>query len=73
MCNERVPGGECICVHDERVCSRALSPETTRDRALKGWTGCVVCPAEFRTSVMSTGMITGGCRDINAADAKICM
>lgn len=42
MCNERVPGGQCICVHDERVCSSALSPETTRDGALKGWTGCEV-------------------------------
>lgn len=42
VCNERVPGGQCICVHDERVCSSALSPETTRDGALKGWTGCEV-------------------------------
>lgn len=63
MCNERVPGGQCICVRDERVCSSALSPETTRDGALKD---VRFCPAEFRTSVMSTQIITAGQQERSA-------
>lgn len=54
--NESVPGGQRIC-----VCSSALSTETTRDGALEGgWTGCAVCLAEFRTSIMPTGMRSAG-------------
>lgn len=54
--NERLPGGQHIC-----VCSSALSTETTRDGALeRGWTGCAVCLAEFRASVMPTGTRSAG-------------
>lgn len=50
VCLERVAAAQCVCVHGERVCSRAASPEATGDvKALKVWTGCVVCLAEFRT------------------------
>lgn len=30
--NDRVPGGQCICVHDGRPCSEAPSPEPTAER-----------------------------------------
>lgn len=41
VCIERVAAGQCICVHDKRLCSIAASPETTGDAALKVWAGCV--------------------------------
>ena len=30
VCNDRVPGGQCICVHDDRVCSRAAESRTNK-------------------------------------------
>lgn len=54
MCNERVAAAWCVCVHDERVYSRAAG-----EAALKGRTGCALGPAEFKTSAQAAGINHG--------------
>lgn len=61
--------GQCVWVPNECVCSRAASPEPTAAAALKVWTGCAVCLAEFRTSAQAAGIRAAQRHNIQGGNA----